>query len=58
MEFTITDDVNWSAKNNTLKDAYIQQIFAVFTNGQNGQKVCRPIIETIFQTKLSAFDNI
>jgi hypothetical protein len=30
----------------------------VFTNGQNGQKVCRPIIETIFQAKLSAFDNI
>ena len=30
----------------------------VFTNGQNGQKVCQPIIETIFQAKLSAFDDI
>ena len=30
----------------------------VFTNGQNGQKVCRPIIEAIFHAKLSAFDNI
>jgi len=29
----------------------------VFTNGPNGQKVCRPIVETIFQAKLSAFDN-
>lgn len=30
----------------------------VFTNGQNGQKVCRPIVEAVFQVKLSAFDNI
>ena len=30
----------------------------VFTNGQNGQKVCRPIIENIFQEKFSAFDDI
>jgi hypothetical protein len=30
----------------------------VFTNGQNGQKVCRPIIETILHTKFSAFDHI
>jgi CubicO group peptidase (beta-lactamase class C family) len=30
----------------------------VFTNGQNGQKVCRPIVEAVFKVKLSAFDNI
>ena len=35
-----------------------QLAVVVFTNGQNGQKVCRPIIETIFHAKLSAFDNI
>jgi len=29
-----------------------------FTNGQNGQKVCQPIIEAVLQAKLSAFDNI
>jgi CubicO group peptidase (beta-lactamase class C family) len=30
----------------------------VLTNGQNGQRVCRPVVETILGSKLDAFDNI
>jgi CubicO group peptidase (beta-lactamase class C family) len=30
----------------------------VLTNGQNGQRVCRPVVETILGRKLDAFDNI
>ena len=35
-----------------------QLAVVVFTNGQNRQKVCRPIIETIFHAGFSSFDNI
>jgi len=30
----------------------------VLTNGQNGQRVCRPVVERILGSKLAAFDNI
>ena len=30
----------------------------VLTNGQNGQHVCRPVVEKILGSKLDAFDNI
>jgi CubicO group peptidase (beta-lactamase class C family) len=30
----------------------------VLTNGQNGQRVCRPVVEKILGSKLDAFDNI
>lgn len=29
----------------------------VLTNGQNGMRVCRPVVETIFGNELAAFDN-
>ena len=30
----------------------------VLTNGQNGQNICRPIVEAFFQLKIAAFDSI
>lgn len=35
-----------------------REAVVVLTNGQNGQKVCRPIVEAVFQVKIKAFDNI
>jgi hypothetical protein len=30
----------------------------VLTNGQNGRRVCRPVVETVLGSKLDVFDNI
>ena len=35
-----------------------REAVVVLTNGQNGQKVCRPIVETVLRVKIKAFDII
>jgi CubicO group peptidase (beta-lactamase class C family) len=35
-----------------------KKAIVVLTNGQNGQNICRPIVEAVFQLKIRAFDNI
>jgi len=35
-----------------------KEAVVVLTNGQNGQNICRPIVEAVFRLKIRAFDNI
>ena len=44
---------HFAAGSRSRKEAVV-----VFTNGQNGQNICRSIVEAVFKLKIIAFDNI